>query len=62
MSLLVEEFRKTVSQRRTALTQKHREERRLMKGLLIREGTKRAEAGKSSDLTIENFDGSIYKR
>ena len=49
MSLLVEEFRETIGQRCTALAQKHREEKKLMRGLLIRRRTGRPGARDGCD-------------
>lgn len=49
MSLLVEEFRKAIGQRCTVLAQKHREEKRLMRGLLMRRRTERPGARDGCD-------------
>ena len=49
MSLLVEEFREAIGQRCTVLAQKHREEKRLMRGLLMRRRTERPGARDGCD-------------
>ena len=49
MSLLVEEFREAIGQRCTVLAQKHREEKRLMRGLLMRRRTGRPGARDGCD-------------
>ena len=49
MSLLVEEFREAIDQRCTVLAQKHREEKRLMTGLLMRRRTERPGARDGCD-------------
>ena len=62
MSVLVEEFYAAVRQRCTALAQKHREERRLVKRPREKRDTRKPGPRDGSALKIEDVNGSEHGR